>query len=64
MENVIICSISIVLVILLGHFTRTNIGLWAITAAYLFEHVAKLKMEWHRIHVKWRTISYYAIMNA
>lgn len=34
-DTVIICLIAIILVILLGYITKTNIGLWAIAAAYL-----------------------------
>jgi len=34
-DTVLICMITIILVILLGYFTRTNIGLWAIAASYI-----------------------------
>ena len=34
-DNVLICAAAIVLVILLGYFTKTNIGLWAIAASYV-----------------------------
>ena len=35
LEPIVICAVTIILVILLGYFTKTNIGLWAIAAAYL-----------------------------
>lgn len=35
LDTVIICLIAIILVILLGYITKTNIGLWAIAASYL-----------------------------
>ncbi len=34
-DTVFICMAAIILVILVGYFTRTNIGLWAITASYI-----------------------------
>ena len=34
-DTVLICLITIILVILIGYFTRTNIGLWAIAASYI-----------------------------
>jgi di/tricarboxylate transporter len=34
-DTVFICAASIITVILLGYFTKTNIGLWAIAASYL-----------------------------
>jgi len=34
-DTVLICAAAIVLVILLGYFTKTNIGLWAIAASYV-----------------------------
>ena len=34
-DTVVICATAIILVILLGYLTKTNIGLWAIAAAYL-----------------------------
>jgi di/tricarboxylate transporter len=34
-DTVFICIIAIISVILLGYFTRTNIGLWAIAASYI-----------------------------
>ena len=35
LDTAIICIITIILVILCGYVTKTNIGLWAIAAAYL-----------------------------
>jgi di/tricarboxylate transporter len=34
-DTVLICAAAIILVILLGYFTKTNIGLWAIAASYI-----------------------------
>jgi len=34
-DTVFICAAAIIAVILLGYFTKTNIGLWAIAASYL-----------------------------
>jgi di/tricarboxylate transporter len=34
-DTVYICAIAIITVILLGYFTKTNIGLWAIAASYI-----------------------------
>ena len=34
-DTVLICITTIILVILMGYFTRTNIGLWAIVASYI-----------------------------
>ncbi len=34
-DTVFICAAAIVTVILLGYFTKTNIGLWAIAASYI-----------------------------
>ena len=34
-DSILICVITIISVILLGYFTRTNIGLWAIAASYV-----------------------------
>lgn len=33
-DTVLICVITIIIVILLGYFTKSNIGLWAIAASY------------------------------
>ena len=35
LDTVVICIVAIILVILCGYITKTNIGLWAIAAAYL-----------------------------
>jgi len=35
LDTVIICLVTIILVILLGYITKSNIGLWAIAASYL-----------------------------
>jgi len=34
-DTVFICAAVIIIVILLGYFTKTNIGLWAIAASYI-----------------------------
>jgi di/tricarboxylate transporter len=34
-ESVLICVVTIIIVILLGYFTKSNIGLWAIAASYI-----------------------------
>ena len=34
-DTVFICAAAIIIVILLGYFTKTNIGLWAIAASYI-----------------------------
>lgn len=34
-DIVLICAAAIIMVILLGYFTKTNIGLWAIAASYI-----------------------------
>ena len=34
-DTVFICAAAIIMVILLGYFTKTNIGLWAIAASYI-----------------------------
>ena len=34
-DTVFICASAIIMVILLGYFTKTNIGLWAIAASYI-----------------------------
>jgi hypothetical protein len=35
LDIVIICILAIILAILLGYITKTNIGLWAMASAYL-----------------------------
>ncbi len=34
-ESVLICVVTIIIVILLGYFTKSNIGLWAIAVSYI-----------------------------
>jgi di/tricarboxylate transporter len=51
-DTVFICAAAIVMVILLGYFTKTNIGLWAIAASYLLG-VFVLEMEPRDVVTLW-----------